>query len=299
MIRRRRALVRSEPAEQYAPRVSKRSPSAAICAVVMAAGVVFGLPGIAAAAPSGSTMQQDPSGDRLVHLDLATGETTAAGKALTGISGVQDLALGDGGVLYGVSVTKDLLVSIDPSDGSLKGSVPLGVDVTAAGITFTSDGTLWMTATVANSGVKLFTVDPATGQTTNIGLLGTPGAPDISGLVTTCDDEILGIAGGNDVVRIGTDPPTVTPFFPVFSSGPRSLGLDPATEIVWGLQSSGSSDPGELWHVDPDTGALTDTGTKTGSGTLLGLTIDQLPCTDTPPPAAPPEPLLLAPNFTG
>ena len=279
--------------------MSKRRIAARIGAALAAVVVTLAVGGVAAADPTGSTAQQDPAGDRLVHIDLATGDSTPAAKALTGITGVQDLAIGGDGALYGVSVAKDLLVAINPSDGSLKSSVPLGVDVTAAGITFTSDGTLWMTATIANGGVKLYTVNPATGQTTEVGLLGTPGAPDIRGLATTCDDQILGIAGGNEVVRIGTSPPTVTPFFPVFSSGPGSLGLDPATETVWGLQSSGSSDPGELWKVDPDTGALTDTGTKTASGTLLGLAINELPCNDTPPAAAAPEPLLLAPNFTG
>lgn len=271
---------------------------AALVAGVVALGVLPLGTGTAGAAPDGYTAQQDGAGDRLVRIDLGTGSSTPAAEVIAGVTGIQDLARGDDGALYGVSPTKDLLVRIDPDDGKLRSSVAISVDVSAAGITFTADGTLWMTATVA-SGVRLYTVDPATGHATEVGLLGTPGAPDISGLVTTCDDEILGIAGSTQVVRVDRDPPQVQPFFPAFSAGPQGLGLDPATRTVWGLQSSDGADPGRLWHVDPETGALTDTGTTTRSGTLRGLVVDELPCGDEVEAAAAPEPLLLAPNFTG
>jgi hypothetical protein len=93
--------------------------------------------------------------------DLETGELTPVGPV--GFP-VTQIAFDRQGTLYGIDPSGARLVLINPMDGSGTPVGDLGVSIVAvAGLSFDSDGRLWMTAIDPSLGPSLFEIETGTG----------------------------------------------------------------------------------------------------------------------------------------
>ena len=102
------------------------------------------------------TYSQDVSVSKLVELDLCSGTVSNAGP--TGDIGLCGLAFGKDGVLYGVDSTNDLLVTIDPTNGTVTTVGSIGADVGNCGLAYDcKDDKLVMLAPKLNSFYELNT----------------------------------------------------------------------------------------------------------------------------------------------
>ena len=255
--------------------------------------------GPAAAEPIGYSVRSDFDG-QLYSIDLATGDATAIGA--TGFDDIECLSFSADGTLYGVDDDTDQLLTIDTGTGAGTVVGALGVDFTDCGLTFDAAGNLFMssdappdlfqldpetgaatlvgsqgqevTGLAANCDTiyglggddtdNLVTIDPATGEATEVG-------PLIN--VTVSD-------GGID-----------------FDVGPDGLlwGInDEDPSVIFTIDIT----TGEATVV----ANATVEGSDAGGFESLAITGDA--CIPPPPPPPPPPepipaPIVLEPTFTG
>ena len=122
----------------------------------------------------GFSVQSEGNG-QLFQIDLSTGAATPIGPV--GFAGVESLAFGPNGTLFGVDTDRNILISVNPATGQGTAIHPLTsrgavLDVASTGLKFASDGTLFLTTHNAGStSFSLYSVNPATGIATFVGSL--------------------------------------------------------------------------------------------------------------------------------
>jgi hypothetical protein len=258
-------------------------------------------------------------------IDLTTGEATEISEPGAPIDCADGLTFAPDGTLYaytndpinGAFVDAEL-VTIDLATGAQTpiGSLP-NVFVGSGGMTFDAAGNLWLYANSFDPGAEdcgitggeacLWQVDPATAETTFVGV---SDGPTVFGLTGDCTPEVLALTGslingpGSDTAIERVDTATaglesvVALPETVF---PQGLDFDAAGEL-WALagQEMLGIGPMEVQNVDLSTGAVTHTQIVVGgdpfSGALAGLAISPISCPEPPPT---PEPVVVVPTFTG
>ena len=106
----------------------------------------------------------------LYTIDLSNASTTPIGpiNAL-----IRDIAIDNNGLMYGVDSDADTLVAIDKTSGAAQVIGSLGIDaVFGQGLDFDAETGVLYLASMALDQSTMYTVDPATGATTPIGLMG-------------------------------------------------------------------------------------------------------------------------------
>jgi DNA-binding beta-propeller fold protein YncE len=204
---------------------------------------------------------QSDGDDQLYSIDLGTGVATAIGPV--GFADVECLAIGPGGVLYGVDDITDQLLTIDLATGAGTVVGPLGIAFTDCGLAFDDAGALFLSVD-SPSPFTLRSVDPSSGAATEIG----PQGQQVTGL-TWGAGNLFGLGGdGTDnllVVDRATGAATAVGSFAGVSPSDGGLEFD-GNGVLWGLEDGGC-----IFVLDPASGAATPVAT-TASG-FEGLAI--------------------------
>ena len=247
----------------------------------------------------------------LYRIDLATHTATAvgasgmyAGQIIGNISG---LTTAPDGTVYAAAGGQKLLITVNPASGAANviGSLglagqgdPRHTDALDLNMIASCNGTLWLSSAVAG---KLWTVDPASGATT---LVGMPGHT-ITGLAAR-GDELYGAGGqgDNNFYRIDTHTGAATL---IGSFGPQltgwvdtvSMSFD-ANGTLWAVLNyvppQNDNDPLADWSdlatIDPNTGTVSIIGPITGPASLSqvgikGFTVGPAQCAASEPVGAP------------
>jgi hypothetical protein len=276
--------------------------------VVLLVGGLFGLTSPAQAAPLGYTIQGLDGVDVLTSIDMATGDTTEIGD--TGLDpATRGLAVAPDGTLYGAN--NGSLYTFDTGTGvaTLVGS--FGCCDTVEAMAFDSSGGLWM---VSNNPSSLFSVDPASGDATEVGDVN---EGLLTGLAASCDGSLLATDGDDDEL-IAIDPATADATtvgdFGV-DIGMGSLSYDASGEL-WMLARlpAPPGAPSRTYTVDESTGAATEVAPTVSGNNPTSLAISLLDCPEPPTtttttaaptsttvrPATPAaRPVATTPRFTG
>jgi len=205
---------------------------------------------------------------KLYRIDMETG--VAAEIGATGFSKIEALAINKAGEIFGVNPATAQLVKCSPTTGActvvglLIGLPQAQVN---AGLTFTTDGTLYLAAFAV-----IYRVDPATGAVAPLGGTG-PALSGLAGVPPTanCTSGLFGIGGNTDrgklyCINITTG---ATTLLGTLSVNPLDSGLDgdPVTGIVWGISND---DPSQVFAINPTTLAVTNLNTVTLAGAPIG-----------------------------
>ena len=244
--------------------ILRRLVRAAVCALAFAGGL--GASGAFAAA-IGYSVRSDTD-RKLYRVEMATGVATAIGA--TGFSKIEALAINLAGEIYGVNPSTAQLVKCSSATGActavglLIGLPQVQVN---AGLTFTTDGAMYLAANAV-----VYRVDPATGAAAPLGGTG----PALSGLAgvpptTNCNSGLFGIGGNTDRGKLYCINTTTgaTTLLGSLSVNPLDSGLDgdPVTGIVWGISND---DPGQVFAINPTTLVVTNLNTVTLAGAPIG-----------------------------
>lgn len=202
--------------------------------------------------------------DELFTVDASTGVATVVGK-LDCVAAAGDLALSTDGEL--VMVSGETLYVVDPATarcaprgGLTDVSAPLG------GLAFVrgASGDVLLGGTKARPG-KLYSVDPGTARTDEIGSYG-GGYFSRGDLAMTLGHGLLGSvtddAGGDFLARIEIDTGTATILGPTVTM----LGL-----VAIGDELHGFGPDGSISRIDPDTGAVLTTSASDHGWTGVAL----------------------------
>ncbi|MEP7043170.1 MAG: DUF4394 domain-containing protein [Dokdonella sp.] len=106
----------------------------------------------------------------LYTIDLTTAATTLVGQ-LTGM--IRDIAIDRSGLMYGIDSANDVLVAIDKTNGATQTIGAIGFDaVFGQGLDFDAETGVLYFASASEDESTMYTVDPLTGATTPIGVMG-------------------------------------------------------------------------------------------------------------------------------
>jgi hypothetical protein len=229
-------------------------------------------------------------GGRLWLIDVVNQSETLIGD--TGFDRLGGIAFDSTGTLYGAaggSVGSNTLMTIDPTNGTPTVIGPisdptLGVD----GLRFNSQGVLYGGAfDTVNSVGKLLTIDPTNGNVLSSLTLVGSGNSFCPGIAFDSLDVLYGSRGNSsgrleDLDLIDQITGVLTPL------GPMEAVI---SDIVFSPDGTlyGSSPTGELYSIDPVTGAKTLLF-NTGIAQLSGLAAAPALPTPTPTPTATPTP---------
>ena len=218
---------------------------------------------------------------------VSTSDATLSFIGNTGLSelGFGALELGNDGSLYGITMGQEAsLYRIDPNDASVTRIGPLGVSLFEGGLAFAPDGTAYAVSSGFETDPGLVSIDLATGQATEIGLLGA--RHDINGLGWRSDGMLVGL-DRVDGALLAIDPVTaavthVADIQPAIGGvGGMALGQDFG---FFATAGPGHFNPGSngLYSFDPFTGDHVLVGdfdsTITGWG-ISGLAVIPEPAT--------------------
>jgi hypothetical protein len=220
--------------------------------------------------PVGYSVKSDGD-DVLYRIDLMTGVATPVGTGV-GFGDVEGLAFDPlTGSLFGIDGDDARkLITIDMTTGQGTEVGPLGYsEITNPGLAIDAAGNIF-TVTTSYNGAELYSVNRDTGAVTWIGPLDVQHANGLAFI----DDILYGVCGSLDAL------------FTVSTENGRGtivgfLGIDLRSQNL-GLASDGAKlwaidDTGIIVHIDPLTGAATQTAT-TDAG-FEGLAIWTNPCT--------------------
>lgn len=238
---------------------------------------------VAHAQPVGYAVQSDGD-DQLYSIDLGTGVGSAIGPS--GFADIDALTFDPSGTtLYGVDTSTAQLVICSVINGACSAvGGPLGAKVNATGLAFGCDGNLYM-GNEDDQG--LYRVDPVSGAAT---LIGSGSGEDLTALAARaatpgCASGLFGVGDDADdtLVCLDTVSGTATPIGDLgIVSSDGGLDFDD-TGVLWFLD-----DDGNVYNLDPATGAATATAT-TDAG-FEGLAVAAAVCGSGPPPPPPPPP---------
>jgi hypothetical protein len=273
--------------------------------------IAAGMLAVTACAANAAPVAYGEAFDTLYRIDLTTHTATAVGAAgmYAGqtIGNISGLTTAPDGTLYAAAGGQKLLVTVNPASGAAQVVGSLGLagqgdpghnDALDLNMVASCDGTLWLSSAVAG---KLWTVDPATGATSLVGVTG----HTITGLVAR--GSVLYGAGGqgnNNFYRIDTHTGAATL---IGSFGSQLTGWVDTVSMSFGADGTlwavlnyvppqNDSDPIATWSdlatINPDTGTVSIVGPITGPPSLSqvgikGFTAGAAPCAGSEPMAAP------------
>jgi hypothetical protein len=209
-----------------------------------------------------------PASATLYTVNETTGALTAVGPV--GLDNVGDLTSNLVSRLWGIQITTNSLVSINPSTGAgTLGPAITGTSLTAAGgpglpiVSLAYDplnSTLYGNTSVPYGGAtadELYSINTTTGAATAIGLIG---ETSVYALGFSQAGGLYGVDGSCDLVRIntGTGAGAV-----VGATGLSLSGGCSAYDIASGLN-------GTMYLANSDTDSLYDVNLGTGGATLIG-----------------------------
>ena len=215
------------------------------------------LPALPAMAGTGYAIQSDGN-QKLYRIDLATGVAAPVSGSSTGFDGIEGLAFLPGcTALYGVDDVKDRLVTCDRTSGKCETVGSLGVDVTDTGLTFANDGSLYMSTDAPKDPLKIYKLDPATGNAAWLGNQET----EVTGLAAnTLAVYGLGGDGKDDLVVLDLVSGKATSIGPLTSVTLQDGGLDFDKDgTLYGINDvgPGGGKASELFKIDLETGKAT------------------------------------------
>jgi plastocyanin len=197
-------------------------------------------------------------GGRLWLIDLTTHNVSLIGD--TGFSYLGGIAFDSKGILYGLSggsANPGLLITIDPTNGQAKDIGTLSdPDTHVDGIRFNSQDVLYGSAyNVIDAAGVLVTINPVSGDILSSLPLTGSGNSFCAGIAFDSKDVLYGSRGNSsdrteDLDRIDQVTGVMTPI------GPRQTVISDIAFAPDGMLY-GSSPTGELYTIDPDTGAKT------------------------------------------
>jgi hypothetical protein len=241
---------------------------------------------------TGSTNQ-----GKLYSLNLSTGAPTEIGQ--TGKNDIEGLSLDCSGTLFGVNrrpnqqvdangtaspnaaVNLNQLVTLNTTTGATTIVGTLSVEPADAGLTFGTDGKLYMAE--VNTG-EFYEVNKSTAAVTDIGPMGN--SVEITALATRADGTIFGY--DRNVGQLVTINPATGASTVIGSSAEVNLiGMDfDASGTLWGVSQNG-----RILTFNPSTGAATDVTTyNNDQNRFVSLAIAPEGCAAPTPPAPTPTP---------
>jgi len=193
----------------------------------------------------------------LYTIDLSNASTTPVGpiNAL-----VRDIAIDRNGLMYGVDSDADTLVAIDKTSGAAEVIGSLGIDaVFGQGLDFDAEtGVLYLNSMALDS-ATMYTVDPATGATTQVG----PSAVEVDSMAIAHSGIVCSTQADAPWLTYDVASGTVTPDPDQSHPATVNLGFD-ATNLAPGSYDANlciySNDPAHSRIAIPVHLAVTDSG---------------------------------------
>jgi sugar lactone lactonase YvrE len=254
-----------------------------VLALTTAAWATFTIAPAASATATGFTVDvAGPNNGKLYSIDLSTGTPTEIGP--TGQDDIEGLTLACDGTLYGVNRAAqseetpnqqpDQLITINKTTGAPTVVGPLSVSPADAGLTFGTDGKLYMAE--VNTG-RFYEVNKTTAAVTDIGPMG--GGVEITGLATRANGTIFGYDRSGDHFQLVT----------INRATGAAAVVGPASDLnLIGLDFDAA---GTLWGIS-GTGKIVTFNTATGADTQVttyNLDQHQFVSLAITPPACPPS----------
>jgi hypothetical protein len=242
---------------------------------------------------------------QLWRIDLNTGVATPIGP--TGFRDIESLSFSANGGLYGVDDATNQLVRCSVQTGACTAVGPLGTNFTDSGLSFSSDGRLWMSTDKPGPPYIFYRLNPSTGAATAIGPQGQP----VTGLAFR-NGVLYGLGGDStdSLLIVNRTTGNATLQGPLVTVTLVDGGIDfDGSGVLWGIGDRGGTPrpPGQIFTIDTATGAATLVATVTnGDGQLLSgfESLAIWPSDEEPPEEEPfvPEPatlLLLGSGLVG
>jgi len=228
-----------------------------------------------------------PGAATLYKMNQATGAATVVGA--TGDTGIGDLTSDTRAgsfTLWGVNISANTLVTINPATGAETSSVAItgtspGVTGAAGEITSLAfdpiTGVLYGNTTVGfgDSADRLYRINPTTGAATLVGATGLIGFSDVFALGFDQTGQLFGVSQtSNDLVSISTATGAGTLIAGVSVFFAFDIASRPGDNTMF-LADSGTS---SLYTIDTSTGVTTLVGAYGGSSpNLVGLAFSAVP----------------------
>ena len=193
--------------------------------------------------------------NRLWRLDMNTGVATPIGS--TGFRDIESLSFSATGVLYGVDDASNQLVTCSLQSGACTRVGYLGVDPTDTGLTFASDGTLWMSTDLPGPPYTFYRLNPSNGAATVIGPQGQP----VTGLAFWTG-VIYGLGGDStdNLLTMSRTTGAGTSVGPLVNVTLVDGGIDfDVNGVLWGITDQGGTPrpPSQTFTIDTTTGTAT------------------------------------------
>ena len=219
---------------------------------------------VSASAVTGFSVRSD-EGDDLFMIDLETGDATPIGP--TGFGDIECLTFNlEGDTLYGVNDDGDgLLVTCSPETGACSEVGSLGVEAGECGIAFDCDGNLFVSSGGGGEEAVFYSVNPETGQATEIGFQGL----NVRGLTARLGDDLcpsgvfgLGVTSDTPDASLGCmdlvtgEYQEIGPLIneELFCGG---IDFDANGEVLWGINDGEEGLSPDIFTIDPETGEAT------------------------------------------
>jgi hypothetical protein len=220
-----------------------------------------------------------PAAATLYTVDTGSGAATAVGPV--GIDNIGDLTSDQVSTLWGIQITTNSLVTIDPATGlGTLGPAITGTGGPAGAAPFpivslaydTANSTLYGDTSVPYGGEtadELYSINTTTGAATDVGTIGDN---SVYALGFDQSGDLFGVDGNCNLLGISTTTGAgtiigATGTAPNGGCGAYDIASDPSSGLMYLADSNSSS----LFSVDLTTGAATLVGPYGGSPNLVGL----------------------------
>ncbi|MEM9300632.1 MAG: hypothetical protein AAGE01_00890 [Pseudomonadota bacterium] len=197
--------------------------------------------------------------DRLLSIDLDTGQARIVGELPNLLEDVEGVAFDENGTLFGVDSATRTLVRVNAESGAAQSvdgrAGNLGFAPTAAydfGLTFTCSGELLLTAEQTQS---LYMVDPESGAARLMGESG--GLGDAMTALAAWGENIYALAAGGNFYRVDKMAGTASLVgrIDAFEITDGGLAFD-ADGGLWAITSDFSFDDSRIFRIDPATAGI-------------------------------------------
>jgi nucleoid-associated protein YgaU len=222
--------------------------------------------------PTNNTLYLSTSGGQVLAVNTATGQQSLIYQGIT----FTDLAVSPDGRLFGSTFNE--LYEINPASGQARTIGNFG-GTQINSLTFSPDGRLY--GADSNNG-NLYQISPQTAQVSLIGSLGGPSSGDMVFNGNEIFASVSSLSGGNDAL-VAVNP----------ANGSRRTIGDLGYRQVYGLaqvngQLTAYTSTGQRLSVNPQTAAVSVTGSVSGNGEIWGAAINPSNSTSTPTPTPTP-----------